>query len=106
MKTDDLINVLASGVVEVDRTMVRRRFAKALLCGVAGSLLVMSIVFGFRHDLASVARTGVFWAKLAFPSAISLGALLTIERVGRPGARIGLTWCFLVLPFLVVSVAG
>ncbi|MFP3740243.1 NrsF family protein, partial [Burkholderia sp. SIMBA_019] len=51
MKTDDLISLLSTGVARVDRKVALRRFARALPLGFAGSLVLMSIVFGVRHDL-------------------------------------------------------
>jgi hypothetical protein len=106
MKTDELITLLSNQVTRVDRTAVARRFVQALLLGAVGSLVLMSIVFGARHDLGVVARTGVFWAKLAFPLAIAVGAMLAIDRIGRPGARTGYSWAVIVLPFAAVWVAG
>ena len=106
MKTDELITLLSNQITRVDRAAVSRRFIQALLLGAAGSLVLMGIVFGVRHDLAGVARTGIFWAKLAFPLAIAVGAMLTISRIGRPGARIGYSWMIVALPFAAVWIAG
>ncbi len=106
MKTDDLISMLSNQVTRVDRGAVARRFVKALLLGALGSLLLMSVVFGVRHDLASVAGTTVFWAKIAYPLAIAVGALLAVTRLGRPGARTGYSWALIVLPFVAVWIAS
>ncbi|GJH26068.1 DUF1109 domain-containing protein [Caballeronia novacaledonica] len=106
MKTDELISLLSNQVTQVDRAAIARRFVQALLIGAAGSLVLMSIVFGVRHDLGSVARTGIFWAKLAFPLAVAIGAMLTIARIGRPGARAGYSWALVALPFAAVWIAG
>jgi hypothetical protein len=106
MKTDDLIALLSNQVTQVDRGAVVRRFAAALLLGIAGSLILMSAVFGIRHDLGDVARTGIFWAKLAYPLAIAIGALLAVTRLGRPGARTGYSWALIGLPFVAVWAAS
>jgi len=106
MRTDDLISMLSNQVTRVDRGAVARRFVKALLLGALGSLLLMSVVFGVRHDLASVAGTTVFWAKIAYPLAIAVGALLAVTRLGRPGARTGYSWALIVLPFVAVWIAS
>ncbi|MPW19673.1 DUF1109 family protein [Paraburkholderia sp. CNPSo 3157] len=106
MKTDDLISLLSNQVTRVDREAVAHRFIKALLLGALGSLILMTIVFGVRHDLSSVARTSIFWAKLAYPLAIAVGAMLAVMRLGRPGARAGYTWALVALPFVAVWVAG
>jgi hypothetical protein len=106
MKTDDLIGLLANQVTRVDRAALVRRFAQALPLGVAGSFIVMCVVYGVRHDLGSIARTAVFWAKLAYPLAIAVGAMLAVTRLGRPGARTGHAWTVIALPFLAVWLAG
>jgi hypothetical protein len=106
MKTDDLIGLLANQVTRVDRGAVARLFARALLFGGLGSLVLMSVVFGVRHDLASVARTTIFWAKLAYPLAIAIGAMFAVARLGRPGARAGYAWALIALPFVAVWAAS
>jgi len=106
MKTDDLIGLLASQVTRVERGALARRFAKALPLGMLGSLVLMSVVFGVRHDLGSVARSGIFWAKVAYPLAVAIGALLAVTRLGRPGVRAGYAWALIALPFVAVWSAG
>ncbi|MBP0590272.1 DUF1109 domain-containing protein [Paraburkholderia sp. LEh10] len=106
MRTDDLVNLLSNQVTRVDRGLVARRFVKALVLGALGSLVLMTLVFGVRHDLAVVARTTLFWAKVAFPLAIAIGALLAVTRLGRPGARTGYGWALIALPFIAVWAAG
>jgi hypothetical protein len=106
MRTDDLIDLLAAGDVRVDRVAVGRRFAQALPLGFIGSVLLMLVVYGLRRDLASVAQTSLFWAKLAFPLCVAVGALIAVMRLGRPGARGGVAWPIIVLPFIAVWLAG
>ncbi|MFP4904349.1 NrsF family protein, partial [Paraburkholderia sp. BR14261] len=67
MNTADLINLLAAGEARGDRNAVLRRCARARALGCAGSVVLMSVVFGVRHDLLSVMHTPLYWAKLAFP---------------------------------------
>jgi hypothetical protein len=106
MKTDDLIGLLSNQVTRIERGAVARRFTKALLLGALGSLILMSVVFGVRHDLGSVARTTIFWAKMAYPLAIAVGAMLAVMRLGRPGARAGYSWAIIALPFVAVWIAS
>src|SRR5262249_48385467 len=93
-------------VARIERGVVTRRFVKALLLGGLGSLILMSLVFGVRHDLASVAQTTVFWAKLAYPLAIAVGAMLAVMRLGRPGARAGCSWAVVALRLVGVGAAS
>ena len=104
MKTDDLINLLATGDARVDRKAVLRRFARALVTGFAGSVVLMSVVFGVRHDLMSVMHTPIFWVKLAFPLCVAAAAALVVSRLGRPGQRGGYAWALVALPFFAVLV--
>lgn len=106
MKTDALIGLLANQVTRVERGAVARRFAKALPLGVLGSLILMDIVFGVRPDLGSVARSAIFWAKVAYPLAVAIGALLAVTRLGRPGVHAGRAWALIALPFVAVWGAG
>lgn len=106
MKTDDLIDLLSTGVTRVDRKAILRRFARALPLGLAGSLVIVALVFGVRPDLMSVAHTPIFWAKLAFPVAVALTAAQVLSRLGRPGVRGGYAWALVAVPFVGVWLAG
>lgn len=106
MKTDDLITLLSTGVTRVDRKAAVRRFARALPLGLAGSLMLVAIVFGVRRDLLDVAQTPIFWAKIAFPLAVAIAAALTVSRLGRPGVRGGYAWALVAAPFIAVWLAG
>jgi hypothetical protein len=77
-----------------------------LVLGALGSVILMLVVYGVRPDLASVARTPVFWAKLAYPFTIAVGALIAVTRLGRPGVRAGYAWALVGLPFVAVWLAG
>ncbi|MCW3147705.1 DUF1109 domain-containing protein [Stutzerimonas stutzeri] len=106
MKTDDLIALLASEVAPVDRHVVAKRFATALLCGLAGALLLIVTAYGIRADLAVIATTPLFWAKLALPATLLAGALLLTTRLARPGTRVGRSWALLAAPVVIVWVAA
>jgi len=106
MKTDDLIDMLSTGAGAVDRHAGARRFGAALPLAALGSLVLMAAVFGVRPDLAAVAQTLLFWAKLGFALLIALGALVAVSRLARPGARIGAGGWLLALPVVLVWVGG
>lgn len=102
MKTDDLIALLAAGEGPVDRHVIARRMAWALLLGLAGALLLTVALYGVRGDLAEVAQTPLFWAKVALPSSTALIGLWLTTRLARPGVRAGAGWKLLGLPLLLV----
>lgn len=89
MKTDDLITLLASGAAPVDHHAVAKRFTVAVIAGLATATLLDITVLGVRADLAVVAATPLFWAKVAFPLSLMIGALSVVTRLARPGITPG-----------------
>lgn len=89
MKTDDLISMLATGVTPVDRHALAKRFGVAVLIGLMTALLLVIVMFGARPDLAEVATTPIFWAKIALPLCLMLGALSQLLLLARPGVTPG-----------------
>jgi len=102
MKTENLITLLATGAVPVDRHVVARRFGWALIAGGIGSTLLMALVFGVRRDIATVAATPVFWLKVALPFFIAVGALLAAARLARPAGKPGIAWIAAAWPVAAV----
>ncbi|WP_414156767.1 DUF1109 domain-containing protein [Pseudomonas sp. BNK-30] len=102
MKTDELITLLAAGEAPVGRHALARRLALALLAGTLAAVLMTVAVYGVRSDLAEVARTPLFWAKLALPASLALLGLWLTQRLARPGVRGAVVWQLLGLPLLLV----
>lgn len=106
MKTEDLISMMSSGVVPVDRRLPARQMAQALLLGGLGSLLLMLAIYGLRPDLTVMLGVPLFWIKLALPTTLAVGAMLVLRRLVRPGLRVGVRWAGIALPSLVVWAGG
>ncbi|MFM0527377.1 MULTISPECIES: DUF1109 domain-containing protein [Paraburkholderia] len=87
MRTEELVDLLSTGVHSVPPHAAHRRFATSIALGTSGSLLLMYLVFRPRPDLAIAVLTALFWMKLAFPLSIASGAMLTVNRLSRPGAK-------------------
>ncbi len=102
MKTDELLDLLASGEGPVARHALARRMGIALLAGGLAALLLVMSLYGVRSDLAEVARTPLFWAKVALPGSLALLALWLNQRLARPGVPGGAAWVLLGLPLLLV----
>ncbi|WP_194791918.1 DUF1109 domain-containing protein [Pseudomonas sp. UFMG81] len=102
MKTDEFISLLASAEGPVQRHALARRLSLALLAGALGALLLTVVLYGVRSDLAEVARTPLFWAKVALPASLAVLALWLTQRLARPGMRGGALWSLLGLPLLLV----
>jgi hypothetical protein len=90
MNTDDFISQLATGVVPADRWILAKRFTLAVLVGFPGAILLVIGILGVRPDLAQAAVTPLFWAKIAFPLCLMMGALSMAMRLARPAMRPGL----------------
>lgn len=105
MKTDDFISMLANGVTPVDRHTLAKRFGVAMLIGAAGATLLVAVILGVRPDLVAVAATPIFWAKIALPLLLMIGALVTSTRLARPGVAPGGGWLLIGLPVAAVWVA-
>ncbi|ONN66455.1 DUF1109 domain-containing protein [Herbaspirillum sp. VT-16-41] len=106
MKTDELIAMMASGVAPVDRRLPLRQMVQALTLGAVLSLLLMLKIYGLRPDLGVMLEVPMFWIKLAFPSALAVGAMLVLRRLMRPGLRVGATWAGIALPSLAIWTGG
>ena len=90
MNTNELIDMLASHAPAVDRRVVARRFTLAIAVGLLLGLLGLLVFLGIRPDLAEVARTPLFWLKLAFPASLLGGSLwMTARQI--EAARVAMT---------------
>lgn len=106
MKTDDFIDILATGITPVERGVPARRLGGAFAIAAVGAVLLMTIAFGVRPDLSAVMRTPLFWAKLAFPVCVAAGAIVAAVRLARPGAAVGAGWPIVGVGVVAVWIAG
>lgn len=106
MKTDDFISLLATGVTPVDRHASTKRFSIAVLIGAACATLIMATLLGIRRDLAEVALTPLFWAKIALPLCLVIGSLWMSMRLARPGMRAGGSGWLIAAPVAAVWLAA
>ncbi len=98
MKTDRLIDLLATDAQPVPRDAARRRLTLALLLGLPLAALIVALDYGFRPDLLQVARLPMFWVKVVFPLSIGCAGFVAAQRLARPGVRVGGAAAGLVLP--------
>ncbi|RFU49155.1 DUF1109 domain-containing protein [Paraburkholderia sp. DHOC27] len=106
MRTDDLVDFLASGITPVQHDVPARRFGIAMAVALLGSAALMAKLFGVRPDLAAATHTLLFWGKFVFALVMSVGALVTLSRLARPGARVGMRGFTLLVPVTLVWIAG
>ena len=102
MKTDDLIDMLASGP---DVGLAARPGYTAwlpLLAALLASAAIMLAMLGLRPDLGQAALLPAFWGKLGFSAALAGAGWLAARRLSAPGARSAWLPLWLALPVLLV----
>ena len=104
MKTDDLISLLATGAGAVEPHAAQRRYAKALVVGALGALLLMLSMLSIRRDLADAAMLPMFWLKIGFVASVVAASLFAVLRLSRPGARIDWVPRLIAAPLSVIWV--
>lgn len=102
MRTDELVELLATGAEPVDTRAAGRRFALAVGWGAFGAVLLMAVFLGVRPDLLTATALPMFWVKIGFVLVLAVFALPVNLRLGRPGARLGRLPWGLAAPVLVV----
>ncbi|HMA09032.1 MAG TPA: DUF1109 domain-containing protein, partial [Ramlibacter sp.] len=102
MKTDDLIALLAADSLPVARRAAPRRIALALLVSLPLALAIVMIFYGVRPDIAQAAHWPMFWAKLMFGGVIAVAGFVGLQRLARPGVRLGSSWLGILMPVLLV----
>src|SRR5258705_9754751 len=106
MSTDDLVGLLSTGITPVKSGTVARRFGISLPVAAIAATALMATVFGIRPDLSAIAKTAIFWEKLAFPLCLAIGALIATVRLARPGAKVGPGWPVMAIPVVIVWIAA
>lgn len=102
MKTDRLIEMLATNVEPVQRGTIAKALAWALAIGTLAAFCSMLTMLGIRTDFA--AHGGYLAVKLAFAlSLVALGTAFLVKAV-RPGQKGRLA--LIVSPFVVVAGAA
>jgi hypothetical protein len=102
MKTDDLVSLLAADTLPVPRRAASRRIAFALAVGVPLALLIVMTEYGVRRDLVQVMFWPMFWMKVLVPFTIAVAGFVVLQRLARPGVKVGAGWLGLVLPVLML----
>lgn len=106
MKTDDLIDLLASDTVPVQRHVAARRLALGLLVAVPVSVLLMSAVLGVNPALRAYLAQPMFWVKFGAPLLMALLALPLVARLGRPGVDTRAAWAAWAAPIGLLWALG
>jgi hypothetical protein len=106
MRTDQLIPLLAAGLLPQDRRAVLRRFCIALSVGAVAAVVALVSSLGIRPDLPELLATPFFWGKLAFPLLMAVAATLVAAQLAIPGASTRLAWLPLIAVYAVIWVVA
>ena len=102
MKTDALIDLLATGAGPAQRHTVAHRLVTATTVGAAGAVLLLLATFGISPQLSAYASEPSFWIKMSFAAALAIGGVSISGRLARPGVAVGGAKWFAALPILAM----
>jgi hypothetical protein len=89
MKTDALIDMLASSAGAIRPGHAARLYGIALVIGIGCTAALMATMLGPRHDVARAVVLPMFWVKLAFVASLAVLGIVGAWRVALPARSIG-----------------
>jgi hypothetical protein len=101
MKTDDLINLLASGDVRPQPIPVRR-IVLTIALGVLTTIVLMALFLGVRPNLMQVFTLPAFWMKFVFVVALAWVGWIAAARLSSPGASAGMVPVMIAIPLVII----
>lgn len=102
MHTNQLIDMLASGVEPVDPHQGRRSVVRALAIGATLSLAATALLYGIQPGLGGAAHGAPFVMKAAYGATLALLSLIMAVALARPGVPPP-SWRRLVLPIAALA---
>jgi len=103
VRTEDLIEALASDPGPSPSHAVGRMLALGLAIGGVVSVAVMVLWLGVRPDFMDAMRTGPFWMKFAYALSVAALGFGLVDRLARPGGEGGLFGPMLLAPLAVMT---
>jgi hypothetical protein len=107
MKTDALIDMLASDAGPVDPRAASRRVVVSVAAAAVVCLMLLIAWLGPRADLGEAVSSLAFWWKQIFTLSLVLAGFIATVRLARPGVPLGRTaaWMMLV-PLLAIWIVS
>ena len=102
MKTDDLVALLATQVQPVPRHAARRRLAIGMAAALPLSLAWLVAAYGVRPGLVGSLAGLMASIKILVPAAVALAGFVAVQRLGRPGVRVGAAFWAMAAAVLVL----
>lgn len=84
MRTDDLIDQLATAPRAIPAGTVQRRFAGVAVVGALAALAMVLAWLGTRQDLAQAMAGRMFWMKATYTALLGVAGFWALERLARP----------------------
>jgi hypothetical protein len=102
MRTDELIRVLvADGAAPV--SPIERSLVRALVAGIAISVLIFAIFLRPRPDIATAVQSSAFFFKLAVAVLLAAAAITLLPAAARPLSAARRTWLLALAPVLLLA---
>jgi hypothetical protein len=106
MKTEELIQSLASNVTPVSRHVIGQRIGLGMIGGAVVTLLLIVAGLGLRPDLATAMQGFPLWMKLAYTASLGIVAIAATMNLARPETK-SLRWLWLLtVPILLLAGIG
>jgi hypothetical protein len=84
VRTDELIDQLATAPRPIRAGAVPRRFAGVAAAGALAALVLVLAWLGTRPDLAQAMAGRMFWMKATYTALLGLAGFWALERLARP----------------------
>ncbi|ABR90139.1 Uncharacterized conserved protein [Janthinobacterium sp. Marseille] len=101
MKTDDLINMLASGDIKPQPIPILR-IATHITLGLLVTIALMMTFLGVRENLLQVLMLPAFWMKFIFVIALASIGLIAARRLSSPGGKTNRVPAMLAVPIVII----
>jgi hypothetical protein len=102
MKTENLIQIIASDSLRDLRPSFKSDLLKLIFIGGLVSFTLMILIFNFRPDFFQALKLPFFWIKLCFPLILLIVAFQQITQLAKPGnPKTDFFW-ELIVPILVI----
>jgi hypothetical protein len=102
MKTENLIQMIASDSLRDLRPSFKSHLLKLIFIGGLVSFTLMVLIFNFRPDFFQALKLPFFWIKLSFPLVLLVVAFQQIIQLAKPGnPKLNFFW-ELIVPILII----
>ncbi|MCE2971148.1 MAG: DUF1109 domain-containing protein [Burkholderiales bacterium] len=106
MKTDRLIELLAHDAAPVDPRSPQRRLLWVAALSIGAGFGLMLALLGLNPRLAEYTGMPMFWVKFGFGVLAAAAATVALQRLARPGVRLGSARWWTLAPYATLGLLG